>query len=524
MEVLDIGRLDTNANIYGEAYRFSLDDSQYLRFVVQSEKLSEKTVHPYPIKEYAVDHDSHGHMGAVILDQEGQFYYYDFNGQSWDAHLLYQTALDAEKIDFVDIKYTNQNPQIFFCWRDLSSPFKVSIVTYFTENGSWKKKIIARTYFKDSCKPYCIIKDHRDNLYLSFLTNNNMIYDLKLSVYRIETAQWEEAFYLSDCIYVKDFFIDMLPDEKGNLHISWIDKNKSNYCIKYLCYAINSTKKTENVVIQKNQPIKWFFQYINHDVFMIVYGANEEVYYIYAHLLQNGELIWSREGVRIHHTTPLVFSKILTENITHSNFALYTDLARKTFLNLFSLVPRKDLNQLSILDANLSLAVENKISNNPSMNNRDMAISHPNQQRYHNPLIAAISTSQLESDGRKNIISTMESEIRFLKEEVKKLTDLNRKYLHLINESGEKISQYKEQIQKWEGEKDIFQRQISALEKKCVSLEKEREKLHGELILAQQQNQLLKEGIKEKETILARQKQENESKKESGFFRKIFIK
>ncbi|SHI52397.1 hypothetical protein SAMN02745975_00063 [Geosporobacter subterraneus DSM 17957] len=522
MEVLDIGRFDTNANIHRTAYRFSLDDSQYLRFGIQGEELSEKSVHPYPIKEYAVDHDSHGHIGAVILDQEGQFYYYNFNGQSWDTHLLYQAALDAEKIDFVDIKYTNRNPQIFFCWRDLSSPFKVSIVTYFTEDGSWKKKIIARTYFKNNCKPYCITKDHGDNLYLSFLTNNNMIYDLKLSVYRIETAQWEDAFYLSDCIYIKNFFIDMLADEKGNLHISWTDKNKSNYCIKYLCYTIDSAKKTTNVVIEKDQPIKWFFQYINHDVFMIIYVANEEIYYIYAHLLQNCELIWSREGVRIHHITTPVFSKILPENITHTNFGLYNDLESKTLLNLFSLVSREDLNQLSVLEANLSLAAENRFSNNPSMINRDMSISNRKQQPYHNPPIAAISKSQLESNGRKNIISTMESEIRFLKEEVKKLTDLNRKYLHLINESGDKISQYKEQIQKWEGEKDIFQHKILALEKKCVSLEKEREKLHGELILSQQQNQLFKDGIKEKETILTQQKQENVAKKESGFFKRIF--
>ncbi len=512
IEVLQLNKLDTNLRINGIGFRFYLDDSQYLYYHDQEDDaLSEEPIYSHPVKEYAVDYDRNGNIGLVLLDQEGRFYYYYFNGQSWEANLLYHTVIDAEKIHFIDIKFSNQSPQIFFCWQDLSSPSQVSIVTYFENSGEWKKKIISRNHLKDPCKPYCLVRDHQYNLFLSFLTNNNMIYDLRLSIYRVESSQWDEDIYLSSCIYIKYFFVDILPDEKGNLYISWTDKNKTSYCIKYLRFTTSNMKKIIGISLERKLPITWFFQSIDKDIFTIIYQLDGATYYAYALLSSKQGLTWSKEEEPILLNMHPVFTKISHQNTNHSNYSIYSDLEKKHLFDIQGLISLKEFHQLleqgKMESLNFGFVKEEPGPSNITNGSSDTVGTLRKHHLTKNNKTSEMSTKQMEFEGKKNIIEMLENEVRYLKEEVKKLTELNRKYLDLINEGGEKISQSKEHSRRLAMQIDGFHHKINVLEEKCKELESEKENLHGDLVVLQQKNQELKDILKEKEV---------------GFLKKLF--
>ncbi|AOT72845.1 hypothetical protein [Geosporobacter ferrireducens] len=524
---MNTNKLDTNLTIGDIHYRFYLDDSQYLYCIGGEDAVDEGPVYSHPVKEYAVDYDVNGKIGAVLLDFEGRFYYYFFNGQSWDAQLLYHSAIDAEMIDFIDIKFSDQTPYIVFCWRDLSAPYLISIVSYFEEADSWKKEIICRTHLKDPCKPYCLTRDHQYNLFLSFLTNNNLIYDLKLSVYRVESSQWDEDIYLASCIYIKYFSVDILPDTNGDLYISWIDKNKNNYCIKYLRLTLENMKKNTGIAIEKKFPITWFFQNIHKNILTIIHCIGEATYFSYALLTQKGRTIWSKKEKPFMLDLQPVFTRIREENIHQSNYSVYSPQAKNSLLDLSELVSHEEAQQFleedKMKDANLEPINENILSSRMAHQRSNPTGMLRKHNLSGNNTTDEVSRKQIELAGaeEKNVINSLAAEIRYLKEEVKKLTELNRKYLNLINEGGEKITQYKENIRLLETEKDTLHHKIAVLEKKCTEFERERKKLHTDLQLLQQQKQELNEALAEKDNMII-QSRINENEKDIGFFKKIF--
>lgn len=521
IKLVTTNKLDTYLTIQDIQYRFYLDDSHYLC----CSELAEAPIYNQPIKEYAVDYDVNGRVGIVFLDYEGRFYYYFFNGQSWDVQLLYHAALDAEKIHFIDIKFSLQTPYILFCWRDLSAPYLISIVSYFEEAGSWKKKIVCRIHLRESCKPYCLTRDHQYNLFLSFLANNNLIYDLKLSFYRSESFQWDEEIYLGSCIYIKYFSVDILPDANGDLHISWNDKNKNNYCIKYLHFAFGNMKKNTRIAIERKSPIQGFFQSIYKNILSITYCVGEAIYFSYGLLPQRGKMIWIQKEKPLISDVQPVFIRIREENTLHSNFSIYSPEGKNFLLEANKLISHEELQQFlqqgEAEDTNLISMEENVLPNNIVYNRSNISEMIRKHDSPENRGIDEINKRQMEVTGEKSIINSLEAEIRYLKEEVKKLTELNRRYLNLINEGGEKITQYKENIHLLETEKETLHHRITVLEKKCLELENEREKLHNDLLLLQQQNQALNETLIEKDdTIIQSQIYENE--KDISFFKKIF--
>ncbi|HHY90229.1 MAG TPA: hypothetical protein GX503_01055, partial [Clostridiales bacterium] len=225
--------------------RFFLDQNAKLCYSQTSSK-EVVSIYPDKIVEFDMDVDSKGNVGIIILDEMGKLIYKYWDRNNWNSYLLYQLKLGLEEFRHVSIRFSIDSPHIMVCWRDLSVPHSWSLLCYYREKEYWEKKLFNRIFFREEIKPYCFIRDHHSHLHLIYLENHNMFYHIMYTQFlSFKKKQWSDSIQISDCIYSKSYQSDLLIDSNGMIHISWIDKHKKNYCVKYISVDMQANQSSK---------------------------------------------------------------------------------------------------------------------------------------------------------------------------------------------------------------------------------------------------------------------------------------
>ncbi|WZL71501.1 hypothetical protein QBE52_10290 [Clostridiaceae bacterium 35-E11] len=268
--------------------KFFLNSSNGLSYFMDSKKTS-ISLFDEKILEFDIDIDPFGNIGVVILSNHGQLYYYFLNGNTWSKSLLYQLDVNTEIMKDISIKFTNHSPYILCRWKDIDNSNLWSIISYYKHNDCWQNEKITdiRFLYAEDTKPYFLIRDFNFNLYLIYLTNSNIIYDLNMKTLSDQSLQWGNQLFLSNCIYLKFFHLDVLVDTYGGIHINWIDKNKNKHCIQYLYIPKTKYKSSTPVTLLESiEPFTSNHLFIeNHR--MTCYGITDRHIYYTIKLPQN---------------------------------------------------------------------------------------------------------------------------------------------------------------------------------------------------------------------------------------------
>jgi|GEM_PF-6199688 len=404
------------------------------------------------ILEYDIDVMQDGCIGVIILNDKSNLLYFYYDKNNWTKHLLYKPDKDFEEIKHINIKFCNGSPYIIFCWRSFQNPNSWSVVNYFLSDCSWKKEIMNTLFLKDNIKPYAITKDCDSNLHLVFITNNNLIYNLFIKTLSSKTSKWSNSFYLSECIYIKIFDIDVIADLNDRIHISWIDKNRSNYCIKYTFYDINSPKSedTGSILISKKTYKKQ--QLIIQDDCLVCYGITDDyIHYATKKLLNCANVLWEKHNtVFSSHSIHLVKIAQAFKNpyIAYiANIILSENISKPKPIILEEIIAKhqeqynENISMLNFKGAKGDIIPEGSTDKCPSNLGKEN-ISEDSIKKIKGELLK----KQQELHGKDNIIHVLEGKISFFANENKRILELNKKYLLIINENSERINTYKNKL------------------------------------------------------------------------------
>jgi hypothetical protein len=391
------------------------------------------------ILEFDLDIDNNGNIGIVILDHEGQFLYYYHDGKTWTSHLLYEVDLAVEEFKYISIKFSFNSPYILFCWKDLSSPNLCSIISYYKENNYWKKQVLNRIYINKDIKPYALIKTIEYDLYFISLHNNNMIYDLIMKTLSSTSYEWTEPSFICNCISLKNFYLDALIDSERTIHISWIDKYKNQYCIKYVFIDIENNQISNlEQLLQVDVPLLRQQLLCQEKSIFCYVVSKEHIYFI----RKNEYSTWNTPHTINLSPTSIYFIKIVQNIDTpfiqyHANYILSTSSS--------------DLSPISIEEINIE-----KSSFDQS--------NHSKTNTIHHKKIAPTSVQDLSLDTYKtlqmelyqrseeleiknNLIKALQGNISFLKGELHRLNTQNENYINTLYSNDHKFKKYKSNTQ-----------------------------------------------------------------------------
>lgn len=380
------------------------------------------------ILEFDVDIDKFGNIGVIILSDNGQLCYYFFNGNTWSKSLLYQLDFNAEKMKDISIRFSNNSPYILCCWKNTESSNLWSIISYYSHNDCWKNEVITdiRFLYEEDIKPYILIRDLHFNLYLIYLTNSNIIYDLNMKILSHQSFQWGNPLFLSHCIYLKYFHLDALIDQDKGVHISWIDKTKDRHCINYLYKSKSKYKSPTPMTILES-----IDSFIGNQLFMenhsiICYGMTNEYIYYTTQLLQSTTIADKWNPYKELDVTPNSINKFKTVYHPsnplihyHANCILTTDSS--LFLPIhygndsFSKNSSTSSTTTSNTDNYFRHAAK-KIGDTQNSNDNIVEI-HALKRLY-----AELLEKKQALDAKENLLKILESQISLLNEEINKLS------------------------------------------------------------------------------------------------------
>ncbi|QZY57025.1 hypothetical protein [Crassaminicella profunda] len=377
------------------------------------------------ILKFDVDIDSNGNIGVVILDCEGKFFYYYYDGKTWTSHLLYEVDFNIEEFKHISIKFSRNSPYILFCWRDLSSPNLWSIISYYHENDYWKKEVLNRIYIKQPIKPYILIKDIDYNLYYISLKNNNLIYDLILRNLPSQSYKWSNLTFLSNCIFLKHFYLDALIDSEGIIHVSWIDKYKKEYCIKYISIDIKNHKASHLEQLLKMDVPLLHQQLLCQNKHIFCYGITKQhIYFTKKHT----HSAWNDPHMINLSLNSIHLIKII--KTIDNPFIKYT-------ANYILSESSSTIDPISITEIH-----SNKASFIQSNHSKKDTIHDSSLDTYKKLEIELYQKSQ-ELEMKNNLLKALQGNISFLKRELDRLNTQNRNYINTLYSNNDKFKKYK---------------------------------------------------------------------------------
>lgn len=382
------------------------------------------------ILEFDIDIDNKGNIGVVILDCEGNFYYNYFDGNIWTSHLLYKLDPNLEEFKHICIKFSLSSPYIVFCWRNLSYSSSWSIVSYYKDPTHWKKEVLNRVYLKENIKPYILIRNIHYQLYFIYLNNNNIIYDLMIKNLPQQSFQWTQPTFLSNCIFLKYFHLDALIDPEDTIHISWLDKHKQNYCIKYVS---NNNKKNilsnSIPILEMNIPFTRH-QLLYHKKLIICYALTNKNIFYSTKLINDSN--WNKPNKLNLLPNSIVLIKIIkstTNTVIHynANYILSENLSNITPLVLETIEDSFKNNETD----STYYTTSNKKENFP-IHLYDQSIDSFKKIKLE------LYTKNKELEMKNNLLKSLEDNISFLKKEIKQLNMQNKKYINILHKNNEK--------------------------------------------------------------------------------------
>jgi uncharacterized small protein (DUF1192 family) len=442
------------------------------------------------IVEFDMDVDSQGNVGIIILDETGKLIYKYSDGDIWNSYLLYQLKLGAEEFRHVSIRFLIDSPYIMVCWRDLSVPHSWSILCYYREGEHWEKRLFNRIFFRDEMKPYFFTRDNHSHLHLIYLKNYNMFYHIMYTRFlSLEKKQWSDSIRISDCIYSKSYQSDILIDSNGIVHISWIDKHKKKYCVKYISVDTQTNKYSE-------------LEYLFEDSFPIIrqqlFLKDER---IHCHVLttqgifaanRNSELGWSIYPIPEIDTRNIQLVKWIP--ISGQSSSQY--LANYIFLD----------NHSSLSPFILSNKPFSKSSNdNPDTleplqikKDEENILSNPSEKvNFQNYKI------KQELESKNQLIRSLQEQNAFLYAEIERLNAENKKYLSIIEENSERnkmnyenMKNYEKllnQLEELKSQNQKMQAQIEFYESELDTKKQDIEQLQNENIFLKEQAKKIKD-------------------------------
>ena len=482
MNNLTINLYDVN-----EIIQFTSEEKQGLNYQKFNSKESNK-LYDEKILEYDVDVLEDGCIGVILLDDKGNLLYFYYDKKYWTRHLLFELDQEYEELKHISIKFFNGFPYIFYCWKHALNQNTWSIVNYYLNDGFWKKEVISTLILRDSIKPYAIAKDFSGNMYISFITNNNLIYDLFIKTISVQTNQWSESFYLSDCIYIKFFDMDVVADRNNRVHISWIDKSQNNFCIKYTFYDMNEPNDLVTKIILTSPKIYQKQQLIIQDDCIVCYGiTNDYIHYAIRILSKHTTDFWEKHNtVFSSHSVHLVKIAQVTNNpyISYmANIIVTESILKPNPIILEEIVSKhreqykEDISKLHLKDLEIDIIPVNEGDRGHSSLKKENT-PDDNVKKMKGELIK----KQQELQGKDKIIHVLEGKISFLTDENKRILELNKKYLSIIDENGERIRIYKDKLlqleKKYENKLESFESHVEKNEELMFLIESQKEELN----------------------------------------------
>ena len=508
-----------------DTIRFFSESNQGLFYTINHSK-DIKKIYDGSILEYDVDIEQNGSIGVLILDEQGNLIYFYCNKNNWSNHLLYKADQSSEQFMHISMKFNYNSPYITFCWRSLQEPSYWSIVAYYMDNGDWKKDVINRVYIKDQIKPYILNRGFDYTVYLVYLSNNNMIYDLYIKILPTQNKKWTEPFYLSNCIFVKYFFLDAVIERSKKVHISWIDKVKNNFCVKYISFGDLKQKlnKTESILVSKNPYLKQQLLIQNKDI--VCFGVtNEYIHYSTGTASYRNSCKWTQQNT-VFSSHAIHFVKVIqtldSPHITYVATHILADTTIKPEPILMEeiLSPNSEPTQ-EVFPLNLIGNNNVKKTINVHRKEQEIIIENMESQIKHIPDkdFKKIKEEFVKKNnvlhGKDRIINILEGKVSFLTEENKRLICLHNNYINLLHENSEKLKFYKEKANKIE---NTFNDKLIELEQMLVK----NNELKSKMEEGQRELEKLDSIIKTIQSENIRLKQEIEESKNSSLIKKIF--
>lgn len=504
---------------------FYRDKHHYLCYKIKDKDIEYEPLCEDRVVEYDVDLDPQGNIGLVCVDQKGKFNYYYFDGQSWTVQLLYQLDLELENIFNISIKYSRTTPYIFFCWNSIAEPNQISLVSYYRYENLWKKEIVHRSHIREKQNLYKVIKDSSYNLYLVFLTNNNLIYDIYLKVLKADEIEWHEPIFLSNCLYIKNLSLDLLSDDEDKIHLIWTDKHKNNYCIKYALIDHHLYQLVYNDILFKNPtPILESHLYMKDGYICCLSILDNEII-VFSTLDNNShENKWAHTQILEYDGADIKLIRIVqdcTSNLIDFkvNFVISWGLKDEIPMFYYTLHDKTKINTKNLF---IQYAEEKKDNIEVTAPLKEKKNINKNEKKD-------MTKERFKPIGGQNLVALLEREIAYLKEEFKKVSDQNKKYLLIIGDSGEKNKTFKDQIKKLENDIQHNQAELEIVLNQHHEFQEEYKKVQtlieeylNEITLLKEQINALKEenlSLNQENELL---KEEIAKEKEAGFFKKIF--
>jgi hypothetical protein len=392
------------------------------------------------ILTYDLDIDHGGNYNLAILDHQGKLHFYRFDGKTWYNSEIHQFNLVTDEVKYLQIKCTFEHVFITLCERAQLTSNRWDIVSFLFNGQSWKKSTISTLYLNHPIIPYRLIKDPKQNLYMIYLTNSNIVFNLNLIALNHKTRIWSNHVFISNCLYIKTFHMDTIADKNAGIHLVWTDKYKKQFCIKYIFI---SSIKDENIkptnIMLYDESIYWNHLSLSKNA-IHCYGITENsVYHTYKSL----------QGP--HSISKWTPCNILEYTLDHLFIFKSASVIGKPLANYYLSSDKSDFNPIEMDEIN---NYENVLDNpyhsssqyyassykpsGPPEDSRGDGISQ-NQETL--KLKADLFKINQKMDATQNLFNSLQSEIIHLKQEIKNMNDQNMRYIQLINESRNK---YKE--------------------------------------------------------------------------------
>ncbi|WP_129597645.1 hypothetical protein [Anaerophilus nitritogenes] len=424
-------------NINKETVRFYMDDQNLLHYHYQEEDI---ILYEKKILEFDVDINKSDHIGIVILDEKGKLFYMYEKNNEWSFYLLYEVNFELEEFKYVSIKLFGDCPYILFSWHNLSSPFEWSILSYYRQDELWKKEVIHRLYLKEEIKPYILIKDIYNNLYCIYLKKQNMIYDLMLTKLSIENDDWEDPFFLCHCIFLKNFLLDALIDDKNTIHIVFTDKEKKSYCIKYISIKQNQYPSDDpQVIISNPTPFINCILLLQKNL-ITSYGIIDNTIYYSSKPFTNISSVWSKPSTIDTSSDDIFIIKFIKSN--HSFLIPYEGnylLSKASY----DIIPIHTPSFISL-----------------------------NNKKPSNNLKGELYKKNNELENKTKLLQALQGNINYLKEEINRLEIQNKEYVDRIRKNSEI---YQEKINQLSKEYEELSFLLEEYKKENNNLKKELE-------------------------------------------------
>ncbi|PAB60911.1 hypothetical protein [Anaeromicrobium sediminis] len=444
-----------------EFFNIYVDEDDYLKYKTKDSIIQ---ISPYEVDEYNLDMDKDKNIHIALYTKCKKLIYYKSEGNMWHSHLLYEISEEGETIKNISLVCSHGSPHIVFCWKGTSSSLSWSILSYYMEGPLWKKNVFNRVRLnhKNSINPYFLYKDKSENLALIYLSNNNMIFDLMYT--KLLDGNWSIPMKISSCIYTKNFSIDVIVSEDNINHIAYSDKQKNNYCIKYLTLYENKIIHKPSISSEINTPITDHFLFINSSNMICYTLSNEIVYY-------------AKKAGNSHFNNPYSLDipnfhlvKVYGQNESTcsytSNFILCSDLSNPFPIDITGM--RTEKKEFSTIKSTIK----------PVTNNLP-------KQDNHKHLQLKLYKKEQELYSKTNLLHTLEGKLKLMRDEVKKLDNENKTYVNILNNKHKKLlNDYKsmdEENISLQNSIKMYEERLDNMSKRLENLNNENKKLKEEI-------------------------------------------